>query len=130
MEESLKRLGDAELEIMQVIWSAREPLTSPAILAQLNGRRKWALSTLMTSLNRLADKGFVVCDRSGKSNLYTPLVKETDYRARESRSFLQRLHGNSVQSLVASLYDSRAIGDGDLEELRAFLDRLERKEEL
>lgn len=130
MEETLKRLGDAELEIMQVIWSANEPLTSTAVLARLNGRRKWALSTLMTSLNRLADKGFVACDRTGKSNLYAPLIKRADYQARESKSFLQRLHGNSVQSLVASLYDGRAITDGDLEDLRAFLDRLEGKETL
>ncbi|MCI9334558.1 MAG: BlaI/MecI/CopY family transcriptional regulator, partial [Lachnospiraceae bacterium] len=31
---------------------------------ELHGRRKWQLSTLMTSLTRLSDKGFVHCDRS------------------------------------------------------------------
>ena len=46
-------LGEAELEIMQILWSAREPRTASQILAQLQGRRTWALSTLMTALARL-----------------------------------------------------------------------------
>ena len=47
-----KKLGEAELEIMQVIWSSENPLTSNYILNELQGRRKWQLSTLMTSLYR------------------------------------------------------------------------------
>ena len=31
-------LGEAELEIMQILWSAREPRTASQILAQLQGR--------------------------------------------------------------------------------------------
>ena len=58
-----KKLGEAELEIMQVIWDSKSPVPSNYILKELKGRRKWQLSTLMTSLTRLADKGFVSCDR-------------------------------------------------------------------
>ena len=46
----MKKLGEAELEIMQVVWNEDHPLTSNYILKQLQGRRKWKLSTLMTSL--------------------------------------------------------------------------------
>ena len=31
-------LGEAELEIMQILWSARQPQTAREILAQLQGR--------------------------------------------------------------------------------------------
>ena len=48
-----KRLGEAELEIMQILWSAQAPLTARQILQQLGDRRTWALSTLMTALARL-----------------------------------------------------------------------------
>ena len=51
-----RKLGDAELEIMQVIWKSGEAVTSNYILKELQGRRKWQLSTLMTSLSRLCDK--------------------------------------------------------------------------
>ena len=44
-----KRLGEAELEIMQILWSAQAPLTARQILQQLGDHRTWALSTLMTA---------------------------------------------------------------------------------
>ena len=49
MGNTLKKLGEAELEIMQVIWDSDSPVTSNYILKELQGRRKWQLSTLMTS---------------------------------------------------------------------------------
>lgn len=125
MEDTLKKLGEAELEIMQVIWDSGNPVTSNYILKELQGRRKWQLSTLMTSLKRLADKGFIHCDRSTGSNLYTSIVSEDKYKAGASRHFLEKLYDNSIQSMIATLYSNREIKNSDIEELRDFLDQLE-----
>lgn len=125
MEHTLKKLGEAELEIMQVIWDSGNPVTSNYILKELQGRRKWQLSTLMTSLKRLADKGFIHCDRSTGSNLYTSIVSEDKYKAGASRHFLEKLYDNSIQSMIATLYSNREIKNSDIEELRDFLDQLE-----
>lgn len=125
MSVNQKKLGEAELEIMQVIWGNGNPMTSNQVLKELQGRRKWQLSTLMTSLSRLVDKGFVTCDRSSGTNLYAASVAENDYKVRESKSFLEKLYGNSIQSLVATLYGSQIIKDTDLQELRDFLDQME-----
>lgn len=127
MEKTLKKLGEAELEIMQVIWGSNPPVTSNQILKELQARRKWQLSTLMTSLSRLADKGYVCCDRSTGSNLYNPLVTEDEYRTNESKNFLEKLYNNSLQNMVATLYSNRALKSSDVEELRKFLDELEDK---
>ena len=81
MSITTKKLGEAELEIMQVIWGSEPPVTSNYILKELRGRRSWQLSTLMTSLARLADKGFVTCDRSTGTNLYAPVITENEYKA-------------------------------------------------
>ena len=48
MGTNLKKLGEAELEIMQVIWDSETSVTSNFILKELQGRRQWRLSTLMT----------------------------------------------------------------------------------
>lgn len=125
MSNALKKLGEAELEIMQVIWNSENPVTSNYILKELQGRRKWQLSTLMTSLARLSDKGFVSCDRSTGSNLYTSVISENEYKAGASRHFLEKLYNNSIQNMVATLYSSKAIKSSDVEELRDFLDKLE-----
>ena len=78
MSHFFKKLGEAELEIMQVIWNSAAPVTSNYILKELQGRRKWQLSTLMTSLTRLSDKGFVSCDRSTGTNLYSFRITENE----------------------------------------------------
>lgn len=122
-----RKLGDAELEIMQVIWKSGEAVTSNYILKELQGRRKWQLSTLMTSLSRLCDKEFVTCDRSKGTNLYMALVSENDYKMKEGRHFLQRLYDNSVRNLVATLYGNDVLADADIQELRQFLDEIEEK---
>lgn len=122
--ERRMHLGDAELEIMQAIWAAREPVTSTEIQRRLTGRRGWALSTLMTTLARLADKGFVACDRSSRTNYYSALVGEAAYKAAESRSFLQRMHAGSLRSLAASLAGDERLAPREAEELRRLLDKL------
>lgn len=127
MENAIKKLGEAELEIMQVLWHSGGQVTSGYVQKELQGLRKWPLSTLMTSLSRLADKGFVACDRSTGSNLYTALVPENDYRAREGKRFLEKLYNNSIRELVATLYSNKVLKDSDMQELRNFLDGLEQK---
>lgn len=127
MGNMLKNLGEAELEIMQVIWNSETPVTSSYILKELQGSRKWQLSTLMTSLSRLSDKGFVICDRSTGSNQYSPIVSENDYKTRESRNFLKRLYNNSIQNMVAALYGDKVLKDSDMAELRDYLNKIESK---
>lgn len=125
MCNTLKKLGEAELEIMQVIWNNTAPLTSNYILRELQDRRKWQLSTLMTSLSRLVNKGYIICDRSMGTNLYTAIISESDYKTNAGKHFLEQLYNNSIQNMVASLYNSKMLKDSDLAELRSYLDTLE-----
>ena len=129
MAQELKHLGDAELEIMQAVWRAGEPVQSSYIQQALRSRRDWPLPAVLTALNRLVEKGFLTCERRGRGNWYAPAVSEEAYREFESRGFLQRLYGNSFPALVAALYRGRAIGKEELSDLRRFLDELEREEE-
>ena len=125
MNKPIKSLGEAELQIMQVIWSAKAPVSSNYILKQLQGKRRWQLSTLMTSLSRLTEKGFLVCDKTTGKNLYSAIIYENDYKAQESKSFLEKLYDNSIQNLITTLYSNRMMKDTDINELRKFLDELE-----
>lgn len=127
MTKTKKSLGEAELQIMQVIWSAKEPVSSSYVLKELQNSRKWQLSTLMTSLNRMVEKEFLICDKSTGKNLYSAIVSENDYKAQESQSFLSKLYNNSVQNLITTLYTNKMMKDVDIDELRKFLDELEGK---
>lgn len=127
MEQRQKRLPDAELEIMVIVWAQEAPVSSSFILERLEGRRMWSLQTLLTVLSRLTEKGFLICEKQGRSNLYHAAVPEDAYKQAEGKSLLERLYGNSFKSLVASLYDGNAITRDDLAEMRRYLDEMEER---
>ncbi len=122
MSGKIIRLPDSELEIMKIIWAAGGSVTSADVLGKLKGKRDWKPTSVLTFLSRLADKGFVAVERQGKTNRYTALIPQRDYLNNESRSFLENLCGNSLKSLVASLYESRTVTEEDLLELRRYID--------
>lgn len=115
-----RRLPDAELLVMQVIWDSEPPVTSAEV--QQRVPRDWKPTSVLTFLARLTEKDFLKCEKNGKLNYYTPLVSHDAYLQRESRSFIERLCGGSVKNLVASLSDAGALTKSDVEELRAFLE--------
>ena len=87
---------------------------------RITGAEELATSTLMTSLTRLADKGFISCDRSTGRNLYTSIISEKEYKTGASKHFLEKLYNNSIQNMITALYDSKEIKNSDIEELRNF----------
>ena len=122
MEHHDVRLPDAELEVMKALWSLeRYPAHTGEIAARLD--KSWKAPTLLKLLSRLEDRGFVAGTKEGRANAYTPLVEERDYLARESRSFLERVHGGSLSSLVASLYPEVSLTQEDLAALERILEK-------
>lgn len=116
MFKEYTRLPDAELEIMKAIWELPAPVSTLQIMEKLKDRG-WHISTVLKLISRLMERGFVKSEKDGRFNLYTPLVKEAEYLEKESASFLERLHGNSFQSLVAALYNAKSISKKDLDEI-------------
>lgn len=123
----IRRLPDSELEVMLVIWHAREPVTRPELDEKLR-EKGWAVTTINTYLTRLLEKGFLACERQGKCNRYTPLIDEQEYLDCESRTFLEKLCGNSVKNFVASAIRNQKLEDAEIDELQRYLDALKRRD--
>lgn len=122
MKTKIKRLPDSELEIMMVLWEAGHPMSSAEISENLKNGKEWKITSVLTFLSRLSDKGFVSVERCGRMNLYGAVVKEADYLQQESKTIIEKLYGNSLTTFVSSLFDCRAIEEKDLDELRRYLD--------
>jgi len=122
MSTKIMKLPDAELEIMKVIWHNETPISTSLIKEHLDKTRPWNVSALLTLLDRLIGRGFLSSYKQGKHRYYEILVEENDYVARENKSFLEKINGNSIIRFVTSLYDSNAITDKDLDELAAFIE--------
>ena len=123
MSKTIKRLPDSELEIMMIIWEANKSVTSAYVSEKLEGRKDWKITSILTFLSRLVDKGFITSTREGKINIYSAVISEQEYLESESKSFLKKLYGNSLTTFVSTLYKSNAINDDDLLELQEFIDK-------
>jgi len=118
----IKRLPDAEFEIMKVIWDSTPPVTTVQIMEKLESGKDWKPQTVLTMLVRLIEKGFLSSERVGRERNYTPAIPEQDYMQIETGDFMKRYSGNSVGSLVKTLYDGQNLSEEDLRELREWLE--------
>lgn len=118
---ALKRLPDAEFEIMKVVWCSRSPITTMQIVEKLESEKKWKPQTVLTMLVRLVEKKFLMSGKNGRERNYTPVVSETDYMKIETGDFMSRYSGNSVGSLIKTMYDGKSIRESDLDELKSWL---------
>lgn len=122
------KLGDGELEVMQAVWEAREPVTASKILEKIQEKRTWGLSTLMTVLSRLTEKGYLDCDKTTRTNIYSAKIEEKDYKKKETRSFLEKLHKNSISNFVSCLYSGGDISSEEIAELKRFIESAGKEE--
>lgn len=74
----------------------------------------------MTFLSRLVEKGYLSCEKNGKSNFYEPIVSYEEFSRRESKHILDKLYRNSLKNFVVSLYDGDELSRQDVKELREF----------
>jgi predicted transcriptional regulator len=76
--EVRRLLGPLEERVMRALWKAGEPLTVRELLGELNrGRHEpLAYTTVMTVMNRLAEKGALRRRRRGRGYLYEPTADD------------------------------------------------------
>ena len=122
MSSTIRRLPDAELEVMQAIWACTPPVARTEIETILKQTHPMAQTTLLTLLTRLSEKGFVRIEKVGRSSRYLPLVAREDYLANQSRRFIDQLCGGSVSTFASALCNSGLTKD-EIAELRDLLNR-------
>ena len=119
--KTIERLPEAELEVMLTLWHNTPPLTVSEITKLLEPAHSWKTATVHVLLERLGERGFVACDKSGFKHLFTPIITEEEYRRGEEKTFLKRFFGGSAKNMIASLLNADGLTDDDLEELSAML---------
>ena len=122
LSDSIKRLPDSELEVMQAIWACNPPVSRADIREYLAASYPIAQTTLLTLLTRLTDKGFLKSELDGQRKLFFPLISQQEYLAAQSNRFLNKLCGGNLSTFAAALCDS-GLTKEELAELRDMLER-------
>lgn len=108
-------LGDRELDVMAVLWSAgsgtvaevKENLSAPL-----------AYTTVLTILRNLEAKGVIGHALEGKSHRFVPLLKEQDARRTAVSRVMEKFFSGSAEELVLHLVRDRALSRKDLKKIR------------
>jgi len=115
--DKMKKLPDAEFDIMKVVWANEPPITTSAIMKLLENEREWKIQTVVSLMLRLVERGYLRSEKHGKERTYFPLISREDYLKFETGNFMKQYHDNSFLNLVNTLYDDKALTDGDIDEL-------------
>lgn len=115
-------ISDAELEILNVLWQSKVPLSAYDIRSRLNETRRWERTTVLTLIRRLVDKG-IMNQEKRDVYYYSPNIAREDYRKEETKNFITRLYQGNSKDLVAALFQDDNLTQEDIEELRVYFNQ-------
>ncbi|MCI9134679.1 MAG: BlaI/MecI/CopY family transcriptional regulator [Lachnospiraceae bacterium] len=122
MNRNIRRLPDAEQEVMQALWACQVPAARTDIEEILFQTHPMAMTTLLTLLTRLSERGFVKIEKEGRRSLYTPCISREEYLASQSKSFFEKLCGGNLSVFASALCDS-GLSREEIAQLRTLLER-------
>ena len=122
--KQMKRLPDAELEVMKALWNVGDNVPRNALEEAL-APFGWATNTINTYLNRLEKKGFVAVQHARRGNRYTAQISWEEYQTFDSKTVLSQLYG-SPRNFVAALARN-GLKRQEVDQLRSLLDELEKE---
>lgn len=82
MSKRGRQQGELESLVLDALWSANSPMTSQQILEQVGADGELALTTVLTVLSRLTDKGIVEREAgSGRALLFKTAQTREEFAA-------------------------------------------------
>lgn len=91
------RIPQSELDIMKVIWSNDEPVSSKTVTTELESKKGWKRTTTLTLLSRLTDKGFLEADKTRRLTYYTTNIKQEDYIIFATKNFVKDVFDKEIE---------------------------------
>ena len=127
MGEHQHDVTEAELAVLQALWDL-----GPSTIRQLVERvyqqtGTSVYGTVQKLLDRLEAKGCVVRDRSGPVHAFRAAIGRDELIGRRLRAVADSLCGGSLTPLLTHLVQGEGLSAKERKELRALIDRLDRK---
>lgn len=117
-----KNISETEREIMNYIWTLKEPISSSQLLDYFNKEgKRWKIQTLSTFLKRLSEKGLLQSKQKGRIHYYTYKITLEQYENLKAKSFLNSMYNGSIKNFLSALYNEK-VDKEDIDELKQWLD--------
>jgi predicted transcriptional regulator len=119
----MPRLGELEAAIMEVLWTAPDPVTVRDVLGVLERNPEPAYTTVMTVLDNLHRKGIVTRERVGRAWAYRPAQSREEFDADAMAAVLE----SSSDRNATLLRFIGKISPDELARLREVIDAAEER---
>ncbi|MFD1395482.1 penicillinase repressor BlaI [Kroppenstedtia eburnea] len=120
MSKKVPNISEAEWEVMNVLWD-RAPQTANEVIHSLQERTEWKPKTVRTLLDRLVQKKVVGVNRNQKVYTFFPLYSQKECQHAEAQSFLKRIYGGTLKSMLIQFIQEDSLTEEDIKELRSIL---------
>ena len=113
----MRPLGELEAIVMEHVWSSEEPLAVRDVLERMDREPPLAYTTVLTVMDNLHRKGFLVREKVGRAFLYRP----TKARAEHTADLMHELLSDSGDSSVTLLRFLDRMSPKEVERLKRAL---------
>jgi predicted transcriptional regulator len=117
------RIGDVEMEILQIVWSHGEA-TVQDVLNEILRKRRVAYTSVMTMMRNLSDKGLLKHRSEGRSYVYSAAVNPRTIKRRLLRDTVDKVFGGSSVELIQNLVETEKLSDEEVRELKRIIREL------
>lgn len=128
MEKNIPSISASEWEIMNVLWD-KAPQTANDITLALQESTDWKPKTIRTLLDRLVQKEVVAVNKDQRVYTFSPLYTREKYQRAETESFVKRIYGGTLKSMLVQFIQEDTFSDEEISELRSMLDNKPNKQE-
>jgi predicted transcriptional regulator len=115
------RLAKSEEQIMGYLWKLEKAYLKN-ILDEFPDPKP-AATTVVTVLKRMTDKGFVAFNQHGSNREYFPLIKKTEYFAKQVNAVIKNYFNDSASQFASFVTNETNLNLSDLEELKQLVEQ-------
>ena len=127
MKKNIPSISESEWEIMNVLWD-KAPRTASDIISSLQESTDWKPKTIRTLLDRLVQKDVVGVNKNLRVYTFYPLYTQEECQRAETESFINRIYGGTLKSMLVQFIQEDTLSDDDINELRFILNKKPEKE--
>jgi BlaI family penicillinase repressor len=121
-------LTEAEWIIMKVIWE-NEPCAAGTIQEALANSKDWAYSTVKTTMDRMANKGFLKIQKIRNLQLFRSAISDVDAKRGEFRKMLKRAFDGALTPMMQFLIEHEGLSKAESAQLRNLVNKTKNKKE-
>lgn len=116
-------MSATEFYILKYLWSRETPATFSEIMTHFNEEEKkeWKKQTVNTFLTRLAQKGFLNIDKSGKRAIYIPSVSKKKYYEDYAQQIIEDSYEGSLKNFICAFTENHKLTSNEKEKLLTYV---------